>query len=81
LGTYRFGGCLADDMGLGKTVTPWRCYNTKEKGAERPSLLVMPTSLLYNWKLEAKKFTPQLRVLVYAEPIGIKILAILMIMT
>jgi SNF2 family DNA or RNA helicase len=67
LGTYRFGGCLADDMGLGKTVTTLAMLQyQKEKGAERPSLLVMPTSLLYNWKLEAKKFTPQLRVLVYA---------------
>ena len=66
LGTYRFGGCLADDMGLGKTVTTLAMLQyQKEKGAERPSLLVMPTSLLYNWELEAKKFTPQLRVLVY----------------
>ncbi len=31
----------------------------------RPSLLVMPTSLLYNWELEARKFTPGLRVMVY----------------
>ena len=66
LGTYRFGGCLADDMGLGKTVTTLAMLQyQKEKGSERPSLLVMPTSLLYNWELEAKKFTPQLRVLVY----------------
>ena len=66
LGTYRFGGCLADDMGLGKTVTTLAMLQyQKEKGTERPSLLVMPTSLLYNWELEAKKFTPQLRVLVY----------------
>lgn len=66
LGTYRFGGCLADDMGLGKTVTTLAMLQyQKEKGAERPSLLVMPTSLLYNWELEAGKFTPQLRVLVY----------------
>lgn len=66
LGTYRFGGCLADDMGLGKTVTTLAMLqHQKEKGTERPSLLVMPTSLLYNWELEAKKFTPELRVLVY----------------
>ncbi len=66
LSNYRFGGCLADDMGLGKTVTTLAMLQyRKEQGADRPSLLVMPTSLLYNWELEAKRFTPQLRVLVY----------------
>ncbi|PRY41953.1 helicase-like protein [Spirosoma oryzae] len=63
---YRFGGCLADDMGLGKTVmTLAMLQGQKEAGATQPSLLVMPTSLLYNWELEARKFTPDLRVLVY----------------
>lgn len=63
---YRFGGCLADDMGLGKTVmTLAMLQGQKEAGATDPSLLVMPTSLLYNWELEARKFTPNLRVMVY----------------
>lgn len=63
---YRFGGCLADDMGLGKTVmTLAMLQGQKEAGALEPSLLVMPTSLLYNWELEASKFTPDLRVMVY----------------
>ncbi len=63
---YRFGGCLADDMGLGKTVmTLAMLQGQKEAGAVEPSLLVMPTSLLYNWELEARKFTPDLRVMVY----------------
>lgn len=63
---YRFGGCLADDMGLGKTVmTLAMLQGQKEAGATEPSLLVMPTSLLYNWELEARKFTPDLRVMVY----------------
>lgn len=66
LSDYRFGGCLADDMGLGKTVTTLAMLQRqKEKGVNRPSLLVMPTSLLYNWELEAKKFTPQLRTMTY----------------
>jgi SNF2 family DNA or RNA helicase len=66
LSSYRFGGCLADDMGLGKTVTTLAMLqHQKEVGVVEPSLLVMPTSLLYNWELEAKKFTPQLKVLVY----------------
>ena len=63
---YRFGGCLADDMGLGKTVmTLAMLQGQKEAGATDPTLLVMPTSLLYNWELEARKFTPGLRVMVY----------------
>lgn len=63
---YRFGGCLADDMGLGKTVqTLALLQSEKEGGANRPSILIMPTSLLYNWQLEAKKFTPELRVMLY----------------
>lgn len=66
LSSYRFGGCLADDMGLGKTVTTLAMLqHQKEADIVEPSLLVMPTSLLYNWELEAKKFTPQLKVLVY----------------
>ena len=66
---YNFGGCLADDMGLGKTVqTLCLLQSLKEQGETLPTLLVMPTSLLYNWEMEAKKFTPQLRVLVYSGP-------------
>ncbi len=61
------GGCLADDMGLGKTVQTLALLQdqkqTEEKGV---SLLIMPTSLLYNWEQEAAKFTPQLKVLNYS---------------
>ncbi|MEJ8804329.1 DEAD/DEAH box helicase [Pontibacter sp. H249] len=63
---YKFGGCLADDMGLGKTVqTLAMLQHRKENGAESASLLVMPTSLVYNWLNEAQKFTPSLRILNY----------------
>ncbi|WP_439880789.1 SNF2-related protein [Pontibacter sp. MBLB2868] len=63
---YKFGGCLADDMGLGKTVqTLAMLQHRKESGAESVSLLVMPTSLVYNWINEAQKFTPELRILNY----------------
>ncbi|MDX5347177.1 MAG: DEAD/DEAH box helicase, partial [Hymenobacteraceae bacterium] len=63
---YKFGGCLADDMGLGKTVqTLAMLQHQKENGAQAASLLVMPTSLIYNWMHEAHKFTPNLRVLNY----------------
>ncbi|RAK02378.1 SNF2 family DNA or RNA helicase [Larkinella arboricola] len=66
LNQYRFGGCLADDMGLGKTVmTLAFLQSQKEAGHKEPTLLVMPTSLLYNWELEARRFTPDLRVMSY----------------
>lgn len=66
LNKYKFGGCLADDMGLGKTVqTLVMLQHLKEQGEYTPSLLVMPTSLIYNWELESKKFTPNLKVCTY----------------
>jgi len=70
---YRFGGCLADDMGLGKTIqTLALLQKLKEEGETRPSLLVMPTSLLYNWELEAAKFTPRLKVFSYTGTTRVK---------
>ncbi len=67
LGEYNLGGCLADDMGLGKTVQTLALLQAqKDSGVKEPSLLVMPTSLIYNWELEAQKFTPNLRVFVYS---------------
>jgi SNF2 family DNA or RNA helicase len=73
LNEYKFGGCLADDMGLGKTVqTLALLAHEKEKNPEATSLLVMPTSLVYNWELEARKFTPGLRVLSYTGTQRIK---------
>ena len=73
LKNYRFGGCLADDMGLGKTVqTLAMLQELKEKKTNHASLLIMPTSLIYNWELESKKFTPQLKILVYTGTNRIK---------
>ncbi|PWL30772.1 SNF2-related protein [uncultured Roseivirga sp.] len=66
LSEYNFGGCLADDMGLGKTVQTLALLQAQtEHASGQASLLVMPTSLIYNWQIEASKFTPNLRVLVY----------------
>jgi len=66
LDQYNFGGCLADDMGLGKTVQTLAMLQAqKENGEKGASLLVMPTSLIYNWEMEARKFTCGLRILVY----------------
>ncbi|MXV49618.1 DEAD/DEAH box helicase family protein [Pedobacter sp. HMF7647] len=65
---YNFGGCLADDMGLGKTVqTLALLQKVKEEnaGEHSPSLIIMPTSLVYNWQKEAEKFAPDLKVLAH----------------
>ena len=64
---YNFGGCLADDMGLGKTIqTLAMLQKIKEEDEQSAthttSLIIMPTSLIYNWLNEAKKFTPKLRI-------------------
>jgi SNF2 family DNA or RNA helicase len=58
-------GILADDMGLGKTAqTLAHLLTEKEAGRlDRPALVVLPTSLIFNWKHEAARFAPGLRVL------------------
>jgi len=62
------GACLADDMGLGKTIQVLslllilkREDNDKEL---RPSLLVVPASLMANWAAESERFSPGLRILI-----------------
>src|SRR6478752_8678628 len=66
LNEFHLGGCLADDMGLGKTVQTLALLESeKEKGNAGTSLLIMPTSLIYNWEMEAAKFTPGLKIFTY----------------
>jgi SNF2 family DNA or RNA helicase len=60
---FKFGGCLADDMGLGKTVQVLALLESRRNGDSRPSLVVVPRSLIFNWQQEAARFTPKLRVL------------------
>ena len=59
------GGCLADDMGLGKTIQVLGVLSmsrrNKEKGTD---LLVVPASLVDNWRLEIERFAPELKVLI-----------------
>lgn len=57
-----WGGCLADDMGLGKTLQAI-CFlqYLKEKNKKTTSLVVCPTSLIYNWENELQKFAPALK--------------------
>lgn len=58
-----FGGCLADDMGLGKTVQVLALleHARSTRKRHRPSLAVVPRSVLTNWQREAERFTPCLR--------------------
>ncbi len=64
---FGFGGCLADDMGLGKTVMVLALLARlrEEGGASHPALVVAPRSLVFNWRQEASRFAPALRVLEY----------------
>jgi hypothetical protein len=65
---YQFGGCLADDMGLGKTVQMLALFLERlgSKKNKNPSLVVVPKSLMFNWRQECERFTPQVTVLEYA---------------
>jgi superfamily II DNA or RNA helicase len=77
---FRFGGCLADDMGLGKTIQVLallaarrgreRAENGAGNGTEAkmPSLVVAPRSLVFNWREEALRFSPALRILDHTGP-------------
>jgi superfamily II DNA or RNA helicase len=69
---FSFGGCLADDMGVGKTAQVLALLETRRESRAAgellpPSLVVAPRSLIFNWKQEAARFTPQLRVLDHTE--------------
>lgn len=71
---FSLGGCLADDMGLGKTVQVLALLDAihgrrgddpsgPHSGDARPSLIVVPRSLVFNWMRETARFAPSLRVL------------------
>lgn len=77
---YHFGGILADDMGLGKTIQTLALLQKQREDHQAPhpytSLLILPTSLVYNWQQEASKFAPKLRICLHIgtnrikDPIG-----------
>ncbi len=63
LSSLGLGACLADDMGLGKTIQVLALLLVlKKQKASKPSLLVLPASLVANWKAEMSRFAPTLRV-------------------
>ncbi|HNU98442.1 MAG: DEAD/DEAH box helicase [Verrucomicrobia bacterium] len=66
LGRIKLGGILADDMGLGKTLQTlaWLAWLRDQSRKPKPALVICPASVLHNWRREAEKFTPSLKVLV-----------------
>lgn len=67
---HEFSGILADDMGLGKTIQAL-CHLAVEKAQgrmQKPSLIIAPTSLMFNWFNEARQFVPHLKTLVLHGP-------------
>ncbi len=71
MNTLGLGACLADDMGLGKTVQMLAFLERQRElhpDEERPSLLVVPTSVLGGWLREAKRFAPNLRAIKHYGP-------------
>lgn len=68
LAQFQVGGILADDMGLGKTIQTAAFLNyriTIEKQAE-PTLIVMPSTLLFNWLHELNRFSGDFYVYVHS---------------
>lgn len=66
LDEFNFGGCLADDMGLGKTVQVLAfLLSLKSKNKNQTHLIVLPTSLVFNWQRELDKFAPSLKYFVF----------------
>jgi non-specific serine/threonine protein kinase len=58
------GACLADDMGLGKTVQVIALLLARQKEVKTPALLVVPASLVGNWRAEVKRFAPDLKLFI-----------------
>ncbi len=65
LAAWGGGACLADDMGLGKTVQALALLSARAK--EGPALVVAPTSVVANWRVEARRFAPNLTLRIYGD--------------
>lgn len=73
LNEVKWGGILADDMGLGKTVQALTfIHHLKEKKGLLKALVVCPTTLMFNWENEIKKFTPSLTYYVHHGNLRLK---------
>lgn len=65
LDSLALGGCLADDMGLGKTIQTICMLQWLVEQNRKRHLIVVPTSLIFNWQDEFSKFAPELKVYVH----------------
>lgn len=63
LAAWGVGGVLADDMGLGKTLQSIVLLD--DRASKGPQLVVVPTSVAFNWTREIERFAPSLRVRAY----------------
>jgi SNF2 family DNA or RNA helicase len=68
LDELNLGACLADDMGLGKTIQTLTLLLWLKEQNRRLNLLVVPTSLVFNWMNEISKFCPSLKVYIHTGP-------------
>ncbi len=69
MSAYGFGGILADEMGLGKTLQTIAFIISEYEKKKMPALVIVPTSLLFNWQAEFEKFAPAYKVkIVYGTP-------------
>lgn len=65
LDEMQWGGILADDMGLGKTLQVLAFLQQQSSMKKGSSLIIVPTTLLFNWENELKKFAPKLKAFYY----------------
>ena len=70
---HKLGGCLADDMGLGKTLQTIALLSAIKEGIigqksiTSPHLIVVPSTLLFNWEMEIQRFYPDMRIYQYTD--------------
>ncbi len=65
---FKWGGILADDMGLGKTLQAITFLKKVSTNSKAPSLVIVPTTLIFNWQNEIEKFCPSLKTLFHYGP-------------
>jgi len=66
LDDFRWGGCIADDMGLGKTLQVLAFLQKKiAENPNKPHLVIVPTTLVFNWQNEINKFCPEIKYLIH----------------
>lgn len=64
LARFGMGGILADEMGLGKTLQTIAFVMSEYKNKQKPTLIIVPTSLIFNWRSEIEKFAPDAKTVV-----------------